>query len=217
LNKIAKKTLQKESETSPDRRFFTFDGDEESNVNEVKSHIPNLIMADDKSGFASAVSSIGQVDWRGRERNDRRARVDRRKKQREPSVDTIETDEAGAKLVACQSALQKTKNILSETLERSRHCKASVVSPTSDINTDDDEGDDKYNFGNQVSRPWKAKWDSGKKGKGPPVVEDVGYQSSNFDPDSDWEFDDNDVTVDYSAEGTFTPSPLKGVGFDLRR
>lgn len=29
--------------------------------------------------------------------------------------------------------------------------------------------------------------------------------------------EDNDLTVDYSAEGCFMPSPLKGTGFDLRR
>jgi hypothetical protein len=210
--RVAKKTRQNEAEASPDRRFFTFDGDDDEN--EAKSRIPNLIMADDKSGFASAVSSIGQVDWRGRERTDRRARVDRRTKEREPSVHTLETDDAGENLVACQSALLKTKNILSETLEWSRQCKARVVSPTSDIN---DEDDNDY-FSNQVSRPWKAKWDSGgNNGRSPSPVEDVGYQSSNFDPDSDWEFEDNDLTVDYSAEGTFTSSPLNGVGFDLRR
>ena len=207
---------------SPDRRFFTYgdDDDDESDEYEDKSRIPNLIMADDKSGFASAVSSIGQLDWRGRERSDRRAqRVDKRKKQRDPSVDTMETDDAGAKMVACQNrvacrgTLHKTKNILSETLERSLHCKTRVVSPTSDINDDDEDDDDD----NQVSRPWKTKWDSGQKGKSPPPVEDAGYQSSDYDPDSDWDVDDNDLTVDYSAEGSFMPSPLKGVGFDLKR
>ena len=218
-SRISRKSRQNDSETSPDRRFFTFDGDDEGENEGGMSHIPNLIMADDKSGFASAVSSIGQVDWRGRERNDsRRVRFDSRRKeqQREPSVDTIETDDAGAKLVACRSTLSKTKNILAETLERSLHCKARVVSPTSDINDDDDDDDD---YGNQVSRPWKAKFDVGNKGaKGPSaVVGEEGYQSSNYDSDSDWDVDDNDLTVDYSAEGTFMPSPLKGVGFDLRR
>eukprot|EP00984_Skeletonema_dohrnii_P024941 scaffold14087_cov97-Skeletonema_dohrnii-CCMP3373.AAC.2 len=211
-NKGTKKSLQNDAKTSPDRRFFTFDGDnDESDENEDKSRIPNLIMADDKSGFASAVSSIGQVDWRGRERTDRRVRVERKKKQREPSVDTIETNDAEAQLVACQSTLHKTKNILTETLERSLHCKARVVSPASAVNDDDDEDD----YGDQVARPWKAKFIT--KGKDPPVVEDAGYQSSNYDPDSDWDVDDNDLTVDYSAEGSFMPSPLKGVGFDLRR
>ena len=114
-------------------------------------------------------------------------------------------------MVACQSTLHKTKNILTETLERSLHCKARVVSPASAVNDDDDEDD----YGDQVARPWKAKFIT--KGKDPPVVEDAGYQSSSYDPDSDWDVDDNDLTVDYSAEGSFMPSPLKGVGFDLRR
>eukprot|EP00986_Skeletonema_menzelii_P002915 scaffold844_cov142-Skeletonema_menzelii.AAC.6 len=209
-NKNMKKSRHDDAE--PDQRFFTFDGDnDESDDNEDKSRIPNLITADDTSGLASAVSSIGQLDWRGRERTDRRVRIDSRKKQRELSVDTIETDEAGAKLVACQNTLHKTKNILTETLERSLHCKSRVVSPTSDVNDDDEDSND------QVARPWEAKWDCGIKGKDPPVVEDAGYQSSNYDPDSDWDVEDNDLTVDYSAEGCFMPSPLKGVGFDLKR
>lgn len=203
-------TKRRRKNAEPDRRFFSFDGDDdEIDDYEDRSRIPNLVMADEKSGFASAVSSIGQLDYRGRERADRRVRFDRRTKKREPSVDTIDTNDAGAKLVACQSTLHKTKNIVTETLERSLHCKARVVSPTSGGH-DVDDGDD------QVARPWEGKWGR-HKGKDLPVVEDSGYQSSNYDPDSDWDVDDNDMTVDYSADGSFMPSPLKGVGFDLRR
>ena len=198
---------QNDSDASPDQRFFTFDGDDDSGESEDKSQIPNLIVADDKSGMVSMVSSIGQVDWRGRERTDRRVRFD--SKPKEEHVVEVEDSDPEAK-IGCRTTLQKTKNILSQTLERSLQCKARVVSPTSD-NNDDDEDD------NNVSRPWTAKWDPFGSGKAPQVVEDPGYQSSNYDPDSDWEPDDNDMTVDYSAEGTFIPSPLKGVGFDFSR
>lgn len=198
---------QNDSDASPDRRFFTFDGDDDSGESEDKSHIPNLIVADDKSGMVSMVSSIGQVDWRGRERTDRRVRFD--SKPKEEHVVEVDDSDSEAK-IGCRTTLQKTKNILSQTLERSLQCKARVVSPTSDNNDGEDD--------NRVSRPWAAKWDPfGSLGKAPQVVEDPGYQSSNYDPDSDWEPDDNDMTVDYSAEGSFMPSPLKGVGFDFSR
>jgi hypothetical protein len=203
---------QNDSDASPDRRFFTFDGDDDSGESEDKSHIPNLIVADDKSEMVSMVSSIGQVDWRGRERTDRRVRFD--SEPMEDHVVEVEDSDSEAK-IGCRTTLQKTKNILSQTLERSLQCKARVVSPTSDNNDDEDD--------NRVSRPWAAKWDAakwdpfGSLGKAPQAVEDPGYQSSNYDPDSDWEPDDNDMTVDYSAEGSFMPSPLKGVGFDFSR
>jgi hypothetical protein len=200
-----KKRRQNESETSPDRRFFAFDGDDDTDETEAKLGIPNLIEADEKSGMTSAVSSIGQVDWRGRERADKRKQTVRFE------LTTKENDEDAEAKLKCL----KTKSILSQTLERSVLCSSRVVSPVSESIDKDD---------NQVSRPWLAIWDNhfgNKKGptshfQGPSAADELGYQSSNYDPDSDWDFDDNDITVGYSAE-SFMPSTLKGVGFDLKR
>jgi len=122
-------------------------------------------------------------------------------------------DVAGAQTAS--SGISKTKwNSLSSKLPSPclRDPGSAVVSDN------EDDGDDEHE--QNVSRPWKGKWDSdpfanryiksSRMRAVSPISSPTAFESvdsSNYDPDSDWDVDDTEVDFSGSVEESFVASP----------
>jgi len=89
---------------------------------------------------------------------------------------------------------------------------------TEDDDDDDDTEDDDEDDQNDISRPWKQKWNTdpttvfaNNTQTVPAMVlfdDGVDPNGSNFDPDSDWDVDDTEVEFGSNANDVFETSPV---------
>jgi len=130
-------------------------------------------------------------------------------------------DLAGGGQASPSEALKKKWNLLSSTI--SPQCSSGQRNPDTTLVSDSEEDDDNDVDEQNVSRPWKAKWDddpfanNGNAANGTrmrmvsPRVSPATFDSmdgSNYDPDSDWDVDDTEVEFG-SLEEAFDASPTE--------